>query len=590
MKEIHIAQMLRNRAQQYKEREVFRYKEEQEVKTMSWSAFRLQSEHIACYLLKKGIGTANNVGIYSQNRPHWTISDLAILSCRAVVVPIYPTATFEQLKYIIDETEMQVLFVGDNDQLPNAVKALNETQSLKYLITFDCPGQDDERIISFSEIINGDLTENKEQLEQQLASAKDDDLATIIYTSGTTGEPKGAMLQHKQFMHAFEMHKKRVFLTDKDVSMCFLPLSHVFERTWTYYLLYSGGTNIYNLDPKAIIEELPKAKPTVMCVVPRFFEKTYDGIQQTASKWPKVQKAIFDWAVNTGRQYIEYEKDNKKAPALLNLKRSIANALVYKKIRQVFGGNIRFMPCAGSALNNFLLRFFHSIGLHICYGYGATETTATVSCMPNKNYDFDYTGDIMPGIEVKINEENMILVKGESVFTGYYKKPQQTAEVLKDGWYHTGDQGSIPAPGKLHMTERIKDIIKTSTGKYISPQKIELELSKSSFIEQICIIGDNRKYLTAIIVPAFPAIKDMANSENIKAEKMAVLLKEPIIYKLMEKEIQKFQSHLPKHEQVIKFQLLDQAFSIDNTMLTNSLKVRRKQVNQIYKQEIEAMY
>ncbi|MCG8580409.1 MAG: long-chain fatty acid--CoA ligase [Bacteroidales bacterium] len=590
MKENHIAQMLRNRVQKYGEREVFRYKKDNTFKSVSWTSFQFQSEQIACYLLKMGIDTASNVGIYSQNRPQWTISDLAILSCRAVVVPTYPTATFEQLKYIIDETAMQVLFVGDDAQLPNAIRALNETESLKCLITFDCPKQDDERIITFSEIIKGDFADYKEQLEQQIAGGKEDDLATIIYTSGTTGEPKGAMLQHKQFMHAFAMHTKRVFLTDKDVSMCFLPLSHVFERTWTYYLLYSGGTNIYNLNPKAIIDELPKAKPTVMCVVPRFFEKTYDAIQQTAEKWPKAQKAIFNWAVNTGKQYIEYEKDNKKAPALLNLKRSIANALVYKKIRQVFGGNIRFMPCAGSALNNFLLRFFHSIGLHICYGYGATETTATVSCMPHKHYDFDFTGDIMPGVEVKINEENMILIKGESVFNGYYKKPEQTAEVLKDGWYYTGDQGSIPAPGKLHMTERIKDIIKTSTGKYISPQKIELELSKSSLIEQICIIGDNRKYLTALIVPTYPVIKEIANSENIKAEQMAIILKEPIINKVIEKELQKYQGHLPKHEQVIKFQLLDQAFSIDNTMLTNSLKVRRKQVNQIYKAEIEAMY
>jgi long-chain acyl-CoA synthetase len=372
--------------------------------------------------------------------------------------------------------------------------------------------------------------------------------------------------------------------------MCFLPLSHVFERSWTYYVLYNGGTNVYNLNPKAIIEEMPKVKPTGMCVVPRFFEKTYDAIQQTAEKWPKIQKAIFNWAVDTGRQYIEYEKDNRKAPALLRLKRNIANTLVYKKVNRVFGGNIRFMPCAGSALNNFLLRFYHSIGLHICYGYGASETTATVSCMPHQIYDFDYTGDIMPGIEVKINEDNMILVKGDTVFTGYYKKPKQTEEVLKDGWYYTGDQGSIPAPGKLHMTERIKDIIKTSTGKYISPQKVELELSKSPYIEQLCIIGDNRKYLTALIVPAFPAIEEHANSENLKAEEMAVLLKEPIIYKLIEKEINKYQNHLPKHEKVIRFHLLDQAFSIDNTMLTNSLKVRRKQVNQLYKEEIEAMY
>jgi len=586
----HIAKMLRQRAEKYGAREVFRHKVNSEYQSISWNAFKTESEVIANFLLANKASTDSKIGIYSQNRPQWTIADLAILSVRGVVVPIYPTATFEQLKYIVDETEMQVLFVGDEEQLPNAIKALDYTKTLKCLITFDCAQQDDDRIVSFDDIIKANECAYAKQLEEQLNAAQNEDLATIIYTSGTTGEPKGVMLQHKQFMSSFKIHDKRLHLTDTDVSMCFLPLSHVFERTWTYYLLHCGGTNVYNLNPKSIIDELPRVKPTVMCVVPRFFEKTYDAIQLTAGKWPKPQKAIFNWAVNVGMKYIEFEKNGRTVPTSLKLKRNLANALVYKKVRQVFGGNIRYMPCAGSALNNFLLRFFHSIGLYICYGYGTTETTATVSCMPHANYDFDYTGDIMPNLDVKINDEQMILVKGDTVFTGYYKKPEATAEALKDGWYYTGDQGSIPAAGKLQMTERIKDIIKTSTGKYISPQKVELELSKSSLIEQICIIGDNRKYLTALIVPAFPAIQEIANSENIKAEEMAVLLKEPIIYKLIEKEILKFQSHLPKHEQVIRFHLLDSAFSIDNTMLTNSLKVRRKQVNQVYKEEIEAMY
>ncbi|MBR8534880.1 long-chain fatty acid--CoA ligase [Carboxylicivirga sediminis] len=590
MKENHIARMLRSRADKYTTREVFRYKNDESYQSIDWQTFKEQSEQIAKFLLAKKATTGSNIGIYSQNRPQWTISDLAILSIRSVVVPLYPTATFEQLKYIIDETGMEMLFVGDDEQLVNAQKALDETSSLKYVVTFNCNANNDERIFTFEQILETNCEEQTTQLYSQLEEGQADDLATIIYTSGTTGEPKGVMLHHSHFMHSFKIHDQRLSLSENDVSMCFLPLSHVFERTWTYYLLHCGGTNVYNVNPKAIIEELPKVSPTVMCVVPRFFEKTYDAIQQTADRWPQWQKNVFNWAIKTGQSYIEYEKDNRTAPFSLSVKRRIANALVYKKIKQVFGGNIRFMPCAGSALNNFLLRFFHSIGLHICYGYGTTETTATVSCMPNQNYDFDYTGDIMPDIEVKINEENMILVKGETVFSGYYKKPEQTAEVLKDGWYYTGDQGSIPQPGKLHMTERIKDIIKTSTGKYISPQKIELELSKSKFIEQICIIGDNRKYLTALIVPTYPAIEKLANSENIKAENMAVLLAEPFIYKLIEKEIAKCQTHLPRHEHVIKFHLLPEPFSIDNSMLTNSLKVRRKQVNQIYSDTIEAMY
>ncbi|MCU4157715.1 long-chain fatty acid--CoA ligase [Carboxylicivirga sp. A043] len=590
MKETHVAQMLRNRAMKYGEREVFRYKKDKTYQSISWNSFRQQSEKIAHFLIEKGISTSSNIGIYSQNRPQWTIADLAILSCRAVVVPVYPTATYEQLSYIANETEMEILFVGDNEQIDKAVKVLDESEHLKCLITFDCEPNNDDRIFSFQEILDCDYSKHSEALKKQLSEGLEEDLATIIYTSGTTGEPKGSMLLHQQFMYAFQIHDQRLKLDEDDVSMCFLPLSHVFERTWTYYLLHCGATNVYNLNPKAIIEELPKVKPTVMCVVPRFFEKTYDAIQQTANKWPKAQKAIFDWAVKTGQQYIEYEKDSKKAPALLNLKRNIANALVYKKVRQVFGGNIRYMPCAGSALNKFLLRFFHSIGLYICYGYGATETTATVSCMPHQNYDFEYTGNIMPGIDVKVNDENMILVKGGTVFTGYYKKPDETKEVLKDGWYHTGDQGSIPAPDKLHMTERIKDIIKTSTGKYISPQKIELRLSESEFIEQLCVIGDNRKYLTALIVPSFDLIKSNLKKENIEVDSHEALIKHPRAVEIITEDIDKLQSALPHHEHIIHTTLLPEPFSIDNTMLTNSLKVRRKQVNEIYKEAIEAMY
>jgi len=586
----HIAHMLRQRASKYGTREVFRYKEKETYQSISWNSFASQAEIISTYLLSEGIQTDAKIGIYSQNCPQWTISDLAILSIRAVVVPFYPTATHAQLKYIIDETDMEVLFVGENDQLDNAIEALTKTESLKRIITFNCRLVNHPQVVALDTILKGDYSPHKAIFDQQFHAASENDLATIIYTSGTTGEPKGVMLHHKQFMCAFEIHDKRLTLGEDDVSMCFLPLSHVFERTWTYYLLHSGGTNIYNLDPKQIIDELPKAKPTVMCVVPRFFEKTYDAINHTANTWIKPQKAVFNWAVSVGQQYIEFEKDNKKAPFFLQIKRTIANALVYKKVRQVFGGKIRYMPCAGSALNNHLLRFFHGIGLYICYGYGATETTATVSCMPTANYDFEYSGNIMPNLEVKINDEGMILVKGDTVFTGYYKKPTETAEVLKDGWYYTGDQGSMPQTGKLHMTERIKDIIKTSTGKYISPQKVELVLLQGDLIEQICVIGDNRKYLSALIVPALSPLKAFANKQGIAYQNNTDLVNNPRIIHEVEKQVNTLQSGLPKHEKVAKITLLDQTFSIDNSMLTNSLKVRRKQVNIAYHKEISCMY
>ncbi|TAJ09286.1 long-chain fatty acid--CoA ligase [Marinilabiliaceae bacterium JC017] len=591
MIESHIAHMLRYRAEKYTDREVFRYKKNDCYASISWRTFKQQSEAIAKFLLSKNITTHDMVGIFSQNYPQWTICDLGILSTRAAVVPVYPTATFKQLEYIVNETEMQILFVGDNAQYEHAIKALDNTASLKLLVTFNCDASDDERVIRFEDIMaqsfNADLDN---ALQKQLSEASTDDLATIIYTSGTTGEPKGAMLNHSNFLASFRIHAIRLQVSETDVSMCFLPLCHIFERAWTFFLLYSGGVNVYNANPKAIMEELPKVKPTIMCAVPRFFEKIYDGIQNTAEEWPAIQRAIFNRALIVGLKYIEYQKDSKKAPIALRIQRNIADALVLKKVRKVFGGNIRFMPCSGSAMTTKLRRYFHAMGLFVNYGYGASETLATVSCMRHDLYDFDYSGSIMPEVKVKISDENMILVKGPTIFNGYYKKPEETAEVLKDGWYYTGDQGAIPEEGKLLMTERIKDIIKTSTGKYISPQKIELILSHCDLIEQLCVIGDNRKYLTALIVPAFDKLKKLMRQKGVDLSTYHALIKHPLVKELFEKNLAELQSDLPRHEKVAKFALLPEPFTIDNTMLTSSMKVRRKQVNKVYADEIAKLY
>lgn len=591
MKESHLSQIAKNRAEKYGNREIFRFKKADGYESTSWNQFKHKLDCVSRYLISEGFSTADNIGIYSQNYPEWTICDFGIVGIRAVVVPIYATSTYNQLEYIINETEMQLICVGDNIQLVNALEALDKT-SLKKIISFNCQKTDDDRVIPFEDILTKDYDETIEKtLKKQFSEASIDDLATIIYTSGTTGEPKGVMLNHSNFIKILEIHDIRLSLGEDDISMCFLPLSHVFERAWTYFVLHSGAINVYNANPKAIIEELPKVKPTVMCSVPRFFEKTYEGITQTAETWSKPQKFIFDWALSTGLKYIEYKKNSQTPPMNLQIKRNIANALVMKKLRKVFGGNIKYMPCAGAAINLEILKFFHAMGLMVNYGYGATETTATVSCMRSDKYDFEYTGSIMPEVNVKINkEDNMILVKGETVFKGYYKKPEDTKDTLRDGWYYSGDQGSIPNEGTLHMKERIKDIIKTSTGKYISPQKIELILSNSNLIEQLCVIGDNRKYLTALIVPAYDRIKELVKENGLEFSDNKSLVSHTFIHELLKKSIDEAQIELPSFEKVAKFTLLPEPFTIDNTLLTNSLKIRRKQVNIEYADTIAEMY
>jgi long-chain acyl-CoA synthetase len=550
-----------------------------------------QSEIIAKYLLKLGICTADKVGIFSANHPEWTISDLSILSLRAVVVPIYSTATYEQLEYIINETKMSVLFVDNEEQLKLAIKVQEKGEYLRWIITFNCAEHTDESIVRFKDILTQNFDDNDDVLlKKQLSDGTPYDLATIIYTSGTTGEPKGVMLDHNNFMFSFEIHAKRLDLSEKDVSLCFLPLSHIFERAWTYFVLYSGAINVYNVDPKEIISVLPQVKPTVMCVVPRFFEKTYEGILDQVDQWTSLKRKVFKWAIHVGLQYIDFQKDNRKAPTKLRWQHQLANRLVHEKVRAVFGGKIRYMPCSGSAMSIELRRFFHALGVFVNYGYGATETLATVSCMRHDKYDFENTGSIMPEVKVKISDEGMILVKGETVFKGYYKKPEETNEVLKDGWYYTGDMGSLPKPGVLLMTERMKDIMKTSTGKFISPQKIELLLSKSEFVEQVCVIGDNRKYLVALIVPVINQLNRWVENKGTGKVDPFTLNEDTELISMLQNHFEQLQKSLPKHEHIIRFHLLPEPFSISNSMLTNSMKVRRKQVNLHYNKEIDALY
>ncbi|MBK9389286.1 MAG: AMP-binding protein [Bacteroidetes bacterium] len=322
----------------------------------------------------------------------------------------------------------------------------------------------------------------------------------------------------------------------------------------------------------------------------KVFEKTYEGIQAEFSKWSSVKKKIFNWSVKTGQEYSAFLSKNQKPPVILNLKHSIADLLVLKKLRGIFGGSIRYMPCAGAAISPALLRFFHAAGVIINYGYGATETSATVSCFRDDRYDFDTCGTTMPGIEVKISDQGEILIKGDTVFKGYFNKPEETAKTLIDGWYHSGDQGYITPGGDLVMTDRLKDLMKTSSGKYVSPQKIELHFGQDPYIEQIIAIGDKRKYITALIVPSFLALKIEAERIGLKTLDDAELVLRKEIIEFYTDRIHKLQEDLANYERVIRFKLLPEPFSIQNGMLTNTLKVRRNMLIEQFKDDIDKMY
>jgi len=590
----HISHMLRNRAELYGEREVFRFRKRnsKSYSSFNWKQLLADTDLVSKALISLGFGQDSMVGIFSENRVEWTIADLGILAIRGVVVPFYATSSASQAKYIIDETGMKILFVGNKEQVTKALWLADNCETLEKVVVFEdgqCP--EDNRFISWQDFKSfGNDAGLTLKLDQLLEDAQPEDLATVIYTSGTSGEPKGVMLGHDNFMYAFKIHESRLDVTENDVSLCFLPLSHVFERIWTYNMLYCGAINTFLENPREVIETLPLARPTVMCTVPRFFEKTYDGIQKELATWPEYKKKIFNWSIKIGHQMIEFRKDAKRAPASLRFKHSIADKLVLSKLRKILGGNIKFMPCAGAAISPKLLRFFHATGLFINYGYGATETSATVSCFKNEVYDFDTCGSIMPGIDLKISTEGEILVKGKTIFKGYFKKPEATANVLKDGWYHTGDQGKLIRNEYLVMIDRIKDLMKTSVGKYISPQKLELLLGQDAFIEQVIVAGDNRKYVTALIVPSFENLQDYYKSLGNVAVENEKLITLPQIIELIQSRIDLLQVELTPYERVVKFTLLSEPFSILNDGLTNTLKIKRNLLLQKYSHLIEKMY
>jgi long-chain acyl-CoA synthetase len=593
MKE-NILNIVLERASRYNSREVFRQRdpETNSYKRISWESLVSTSQMVSRSLLSLGTDTLENVGIFSDNRPEWIFSDLGIIGMRGVVVPFYSTSSKQQLKYIVDETRMRLIFVGNREQYEKALWLLENTETLKKIVVFDSGiAPDNDSCISWTKFIGRDPENHfEDELKKRMQDIQPDDLVTIIYTSGTTGESKGVMLTHSTFLYTFKIHDERLEVKESDVSVCFLPLSHVFERMWTYYMLYRGATNVFIDNPREVIKHISVIKPTLMCTVPRFFEKTYEGIQAELSKWSPVKKKIFNWSVKTGHEYSAFLSKNQLPPMILKLKHSVADLLVLKKLRGIFGGNIRYMPCAGAAISPSLLRFFHAAGVIINYGYGATETSATVSCFRDDRYDFDTCGTTMPGIEVKISDQGEILIKGDTVFKGYFKKADETAKTLIDGWYHSGDQGYITPNGDLVMTDRIKDLMKTSSGKFVSPQKIELHFGQDPYIEQIIAIGDKRKYITALIVPSFIALKREAERIGLKTLDEAELVLRKEIIEFYNERIHKLQEDLANYEKVIRFKLLPEPFSIQNGMLTNTLKIRRNMLIEQYKEDIDKMY
>ena len=595
----HFAELIHRQAEKYGNRTALKHRDNATGKWLkiSWREFSDKVMLTAKAMAEFGIKVQENIGVYSQNMPQCLYTDFGAYGNRVVSIPMYATNSPGQIEYIINDAKIRTLFVGEQLQYNNAFKVQKDSKYLERLVVFDPAvkmNPEDKTSIYFDDFLRlGDNAHAESTVKIRMTEAVPEDLATIIYTSGTTGESKGVMLPHSCYLEAMRIHDVRLpLVTDKDLSMSFLPMTHIFEKAWCYYCLHKGVTIAINQDPKMIQKTLPEVHPTVMCNVPRFWEKVYAGVHEKINSASPAMKKIFLDAIETGRKYnLEYKNKGIPAPCGLKLKFQFYNKTVFTLLKRVLGiERGRFFPVAGAPLSDTVNEFLQSVNIPIAYGYGLSETTATVCFYPEIGFQFGSIGEVMPGVQVKIDPgNNEILVKGKTVMSGYYNKPEEMKKAFtEDGFFRTGDAGRLEG-NTLFFTERIKDLYKTSNGKYIAPQAIEMVMSGDNYIEQIAVIGDQRKFVSALIVPVYPLLEKYAGEKGISFESREELVKNKDIIRFIEARVEEHQKNLASYEKIKRFTLLPEPFMM-GCELTDTLKLRRPVVLQKYATEIEAMY
>ena len=597
----HLSQLISRQAKKYGEEEVLRIRnnESQTWTPICWNEFEQKTSILAQAICHFGIKPQECIGVYSQNMAEGLYIDFAAFSNRAITVPMYATASVPQIGYIIEEAEIRLLFAGEQAQYDRARLAQKESRFLKKIVILDPKVQkeeDDSTSVYFESFcsIKNRTSQDIISIDKRTDSAQADDIAHLIYTSGTTGEPKGVILTHRNYLEVFRIHDIRLnYLPPRFSSISFLPMAHVFEKTWSLFCLYRGCNIAINLDPREIQNNIKEVRPEAMCSVPRFWEKVYAGVQERINESGSLLKAIFRNAISTGRKHnLEYINKGKKPPIFLSLRYKFYNKTVYSMLKKVVGiENGLIFPCAGAYLSDKITEFMRSVNIPLVIGYGLTETTATVSCFPPKGYEIGTVGKVMPDVEVKIGENDEILVKGATVTPGYFKKPQATKDAFTaDGWFRTGDAGSLTGNNGIVLKERIKDLYKTSNGKYIAPQQLEGRLMDDSLIEGAIVIGDQRKYVTALIIPDFNELRKYAKTYCIPFRDTDELIADREVVELYRTHISSIQNEFASFEQIKRFTLLPEPFSIEGGELTNTLKMKRAFIANKYKDHIEKMY
>ena len=594
----HYARLIQEQAAQYGQRTALKYRDydRNEWLPISWNEFADTVNRVSRALVARGVGVQERMAVFSQNKPECLFVDFGAYGIRAVTIPFYATSSKAQVAYMMNDAEIRFVFVGEQEQYDTMVDAAAQCQTLRHVIIFDRKVkrvENDRFSMYFDDFLSLGSDVEADEVSARMAAASFDDIANILYTSGTTGQSKGVILTHKMYHAAMDGHNQILEVDDTDVILNFLPFTHVFERGWSYLCLTWGCTLCINLKPQDVQRSMQEVHPTCMSSVPRFWEKVYQAVLDQAEKSGKVKRSLILDAIKVCGDYWEhYEAKHIPAPLPLKLKRAFYHKAVIPLLRKAIGiERSTVFPTAGAAVSPEVERFVHAAGLDICVGYGLTETTASVSFdHKHENVSMGSIGRVMPGVEVKIGEDNEILVRGATVTPGYYRKPEETAKVLEpDGWFHTGDAGYLK-DGELYMTERIKDLFKTSNGKYIAPQMIEGKLTIDRYIEQAVVIADKRKFVSALIVPAYKLLEEYAKEQGLSFASRDELCQLEPVRQMLWQRIETLQQDLAHYEQVKRFTILPKPFSLETGEITNTLKIKRRTVYEHYADIIDAMY
>ena len=563
----------------------------------TWNRFSETVKVVSNALIELGVGVQENIGVFTQNKPESLFMDFGAFGVRAVTVPLYATSSEAQVHYILEDAQIRYLFVGEQQQYDVAFRVMALSSTLKQIIVFDrdvkLDAQDESTIYMDDFLAMGKECQHQAEVDKRSAESDTEDLMNILYTSGTTGESKGVMLSHAGYESVMDAHCERFpGLGENDVVINFLPFTHVFERAWSCWCLCVGAELNINLRPQDIQMTIKEVRPTAMCSVPRFWEKVYAGVNEVINGATGVKKTLMQDAIKVGREHnVGYVCKGKTPPMWLHMKYKFYEKTIYSLLKKTLGlDRGAFFPTAGAAIPPAVQEFVLSVGINMVAGYGLTESIATVSCENNFDHMIGSVGKLMPHMQVKFGENDEILLKGPAITKGYYKKEAATkAAFTEDGWFRTGDAGYMK-DGFLFLTERIKDLFKTSNGKYIAPQAIETKMVVDRYIDQISIIADERKFVAALIVPDYKLVEKFAEKKGIQYASMAELLKHEAVIDMFAERIETLQQQFAHYEQIKKFTLLPEPFSMAKGELTNTLKIKRSVLNKNYAAEIEAMY